>query len=135
MTRGHFRLTKDIASQPLPFGSLKWLCHPASTEAKQLAIIEATLNAGEGHAFHLHPNQEEVIYVTSGLVEQWIGEDKRVLAPGDCAFIPAGTVHASFTVSEGPAKLLAIFGPCVGEGFTTVEVGGEAPWKDLRQAA
>lgn len=133
MTIGQFRLSKDIASSPLPFGSLRWLCHPASTAARQLTIIEATLNVGEGHAFHLHPEQEEMIYVVEGQVEQWIGEDKRILAPGDSAFVPAGTVHASFTVGDRPSRLLAIFGPSVGDGFTAVELAGEAPWNGIRE--
>ncbi len=36
------------------------------------------------------------------------------------AYIPVGVVHASFNVGEGEAKLLATFGPCVGEGFEVV---------------
>jgi Cupin domain len=37
-----------------------------------------------------------VILVVTGEVEQWVDRDKRILRPGDCAFIPAGVVHASF---------------------------------------
>jgi len=132
MTHGQFRFAKDIADDPLPFGSLRWLSHPASTGTKQLTIIEATLNAGEGHAFHQHPDQEELVYVLDGLVEQWIGEERRILVAGDSAFMPAGTVHASFTAGDRPSRLLAIFGPCIGDGYTTVELAGEAPWKDMR---
>ena len=132
MTSGQFRIAKNIDSDPLPFGSLRWLCHPASTAARQLSIIEATLNVGEGHAFHLHPEQEEMIYILAGEVEQWIGKEKRILVPGDAAFVPAGTVHASYTAGNVPSRLLAIFGPSVGKGFTAEEVADAAPWKDMR---
>jgi hypothetical protein len=42
-------------------------------------------------------------------------------------------VHASFNVSSHPAKVMAILGPCVGEGgYVSVEVGDQAPWNGLR---
>jgi quercetin dioxygenase-like cupin family protein len=66
-------------------------------------------------------------------VEQWIDREKRVLGPGDSAFLPAGTVHASFNVGNGDAVMVAILGPCTGAtGYEVVEVAGGAPWKGLR---
>jgi quercetin dioxygenase-like cupin family protein len=73
-----------------------------------------------------------VVYVVSGRIEQWVGREKRILGPGDSAFLPAGVVHASHNASDGPSRLLAIFGPCVGDGFTTVELAAEPPWNTLR---
>jgi hypothetical protein len=36
-------------------------------------------------------------------------------------------------VGNEPAKLLAILGPCDGEGgYVTVEVGDQSPWNSLR---
>ena len=132
MKKGSFRIAKDVPSIPLPFGSLLRLINPAATGGKQLTIIDAKLNVGDGHNFHKHPEQEEAIYVLEGKVEQWIGDEKRILVPGDAAFIPANTVHGSFTVGDKESRLLAIFGPCVGDGFISVEVASEAPWNSLR---
>ena len=132
MMAGTFRIARDIAVKPLPFGSLRSLCDPASTGAKQLTIVEAAISPGQGHDFHNHPAQEEVIYVTGGEVEQWVDKEKRILGPGDSAFIPAGVVHASFNTGKSEARILAIFGPCVGDGFSVVDVSGEAPWNAMR---
>ena len=69
----------------------------------------------------------------AGKVEQWVDREKRILGPGDSAYIPADVVHASFNVGTGEAKVAAILGPCVGEiGYELVDVAGEAPWKTLR---
>ncbi len=38
-----------------------WLTRPELTGAKALQVCEATLPAGEGHAFHTHPELEERI--------------------------------------------------------------------------
>ena len=112
--------------------SLQGGCVEIQIVGKQLTVIDATIAHGKGHSFHCHPNQEEVIFVIAGKVEQWVDHQKRILNVGDAAFIPAGMVHASFNVGDGDVKMLAIFGPSVGEGFETIEMSGEAPWKALR---
>ena len=49
------------------------------------------------------------------------------------AALGAGVVHASFNIGDQPAKLLAILGPCVGEGgYELVDVADQAPWNTLR---
>ena len=121
----------ETETQDVGIATLRWMCHPASTGARQLTVAEAT-SAGRGHSFHRHPDQEETIYVVSGRVEQWIERERRILDPGDAAFMPPGTVHASFNASDGDARLLAIFGPSAGGGFDTIEMAGEAPWSTLR---
>ena len=96
-------------------------------------VIEVTLEPGGGHNFHKHPEQEEVIYVLDGTIEQWLGEEMQMLSKGDTVFIPADTVHASFNVSGQTTKVLAILGPSIGEeGYQLVEVHDQAPWNSLR---
>ena len=109
-----------------------WLTRPELTGAKDLQFCEATLPAGEGHAFHTHPELEEMIYVLAGEVEQWVEQEKRLLKPGDSAHIPAGVVHATLNASRADATILAILSPGASQGPFMVDVSGEAPWKDLR---
>ena len=130
---GKFTHTTEVERVQLPFGELGWISSPASTNAKQLVVIEGILTRGCGHNFHKHPEQEEVFYVIEGEVEQWLEQTKRVLKPGDSVFIPADVVHASFNLSDKPVKLLAMFAPCVtAAGFVSVEMGDQEPWKSLR---
>ncbi|WP_210184087.1 cupin domain-containing protein [Bradyrhizobium centrolobii] len=77
-------------------------------------MSEVNFDSGKGHNFHKHPNQEEVVLVVAGTVEQWIDREKRILSPGDSAFIPADVVHASFNAGDQPAKIIAILGPASG---------------------
>lgn len=127
-----FRISEDIKAYQSDWVTRRWVSHPASTGAQRFTVVEATIAPGQKHGFHKHPGQEEVVYVLAGKVEQWVDREKRLLGPGDGAFIPASMVHASFNAGDGDARLLAIFGPCVGEGFETIEVGDEAPWTELR---
>ena len=130
---GKFVIRSEVPADSLDWGQLRWLANPPATGAKDLTVIDVTLNPGKGHNFHKHPDQEEVIVVISGQVEQWLDRDKHLLGPGDSVFIPAGVVHASFNAGTGKAKLAAILGPCVGDiGYVSVEMGAEAPWNILR---
>ncbi len=130
---GKFILAAEADREQLDWGALAWLSRPETTGAKDLVVIEVSLSPGGGHNFHKHPEQEEVIYLIEGTVEQWLRDEKQMLSAGDSVFIPADVVHASFNTSSAPAKLLAILGPCVSdEGYQLVDVADEAPWNALR---
>ena len=133
MARGKFVMVGETKPDVLDWGRLGWLSNPPTTGARQLTVIDVTLAPGKGHNFHKHPDQEEVLLIVAGKVEQWVDLQKRVLGPGDSAFVPADMVHASFNVGPSDAKIVAILGPCVGDiGYELVDVAGEAPWKGLR---
>lgn len=132
MTR-RFSIAEEVEPEILDWGKLRWLSHPPSTGARHLTVIDVNLAPGKGHNFHKHPDQEEVILVVDGTVEQWVDREKRILGPGDSAHIPPDVVHASFNVGAGNAKIAAILGPCVGEiGYELVDMAGEEPWKSIR---
>ena len=127
-----FRMREKIDPDQAPWGHSRWVSHPASTGAKQLAILDAYIAPGQGHNFHKHPRQEEVLCVIDGQIEQWIDREKRILGPGDAIFIAPGTVHATFNVGKSDARVVVVFSPCVGDGFEAVDVSGETPWQGLR---
>ena len=131
---GKYVSAAEVTRDRLDWGLLAWCCRPADTGAKDLVVMEVTLAPGGSHAFHKHPEQEEVIYVIEGEVEQWLDQEKRILRRGDCVFIPRGVVHASCNVGREDAKVLAIVGPCVNRdnGYAVVEVADRPPWNALR---
>lgn len=132
---GKFVMSDNTLQEVLDWGKLRWMSHPPSTQAEQLTVIEVTLEPGKGHDFHKHPEQEEVIYVINGEIEQWLETESRLCSSGDSVFIPADAVHASFNVGSSPALLLAILGPCVGEGgYELVDVADSEPWSSLRSS-
>jgi quercetin dioxygenase-like cupin family protein len=131
---GKFITATAMERDHLDWGIMGWLSRPATTGAKDLVVIEVTLEPGCGHNFHKHPGQEEVIYVVAGAVEQWVGRESTTLRPGDGVFIGADVVHASFNTGSATAKLIAILGPSVGaEGYQLVEVYEQEPWASLRK--
>ncbi len=110
-----------------------WLCRAEVCGAKDLQVCRAVLPAGEGHNFHTHPELEEAIYVLEGEVEQWVEREKRVLKPGEVAYIPRGVVHATFNSSQQDAVILAILSPAEFTGPFAVDVSSQEPWSSLRR--
>lgn len=130
---GKFITAAAVERDELDWGTTGWLSRPQTTGAKDIVAMEVSLLPGNGHDFHKHPEQEEVIYVIEGSVEQWLEDKKQVLNAGDAVFIPADIVHASFNVSAQPAKLFVTLSPCKGEeGYQLIDVFDEAPWNTLR---
>ncbi len=129
-----FIASTDITSDRLDWGELAWISRPSSTGSQQITEALVTLAPGHGHDFHKHPRQEEVLYVLSGTIEQWIEGEKRTLTAGDAMFVDRGTVHASFNTGSADAKLLVVLSPSAGDGgYETEEVAQQSPWCDIRK--
>lgn len=131
--KGTFLADRDLSRTRLDWGELAWISRPSDTAAKQIALVHVKLEPGRGHDFHRHPRQEEVLYLLSGEVEQWLETEKKILKPGDAIFVAPGVVHASFNTGSVPATFLAVLSPCVGDGgYESEEVATDAPWNRLR---
>jgi quercetin dioxygenase-like cupin family protein len=125
--------TRDEIDRDAGGAMVRRICGPGLGQSDRLTVLHGTLGPGDGHGFHLHPDQDEVIHVVSGQVEQWIGAQVRILGTGEAALLPAGTVHATFHTGTGPAQILAIFGPSRGDGFEVVDMSAQEPWASLRR--
>ena len=134
MTSGKFIQRSTATVDTLEWGTMKWFSRPSDTGAGHLVVIEVEIAPGFGHDFHKHPGQEELIYVLEGTIEQWLERQSQTLNAGDAVFIAEGVVHASFNVSDRPAKLHVTLGPSVGDaGYQLVDVAGQEPWSSLRK--
>jgi quercetin dioxygenase-like cupin family protein len=132
---GAFRPAREVQRDTLDWGVLGWTSGPAQG-ASRLTVLDVTLEPGFGHDFHRHPDQEEVIVVQSGRIEQWLEQERSELGPGDAVFIPAGVVHASFNTGEETARLTVALGPCAGQsGYEAEDLSQDEPWRSLRESA
>lgn len=128
-----FVTEQEIQIEQLPWGPHEWMCRPGLTDAEKLLLVRVRMPAGTGHAFHRHPAMEEIIYVVSGVAEQWVDRERRTLRAGEMAHIPQDMVHGTY--NDGPETLvfLAILSPARFEGPALIDVSGEEPWRSLRR--
>jgi quercetin dioxygenase-like cupin family protein len=127
-----FVTAKDMKIEPLAWGSLDWLCRADMVAAEKLQLVHVRIPPGQGHAFHRHPEMEEIIYVLEGRCEQWVEREKRLIGPGDAVHIPTNVVHCSWNAGESLLRVLAILSPARISGPAMVDVSQDEPWRSLR---
>lgn len=127
-----FVTAADVKVEELPWGPHDWIVRPDLVAAEKLLLVRVTMPPGEGHAFHCHPEMEEIIYILEGEAEQWVEREKRLLRAGDAAHIPTGLVHGTYNTGDAPLRFLAILSPARISGPALVDVSNEEPWRSLR---
>jgi quercetin dioxygenase-like cupin family protein len=123
----------DVNQENFDWGVIGWRLTPENG-SKHLVIMDVTLEPGEGHDFHKHPGQEEMIIVKQGEITQFIEQESTTLKPGDSVFLDEGVVHASFNEAGDTAHLQVVIGPSLGEGsgYGLEDVSDQEPWASIR---
>ena len=66
---------------------------------------------------HSHTDNEEIVYVLEGRLDYRVGQDKRVLGPGERMLTPRGEVHAFSNPHDTPARALIMLTPDIGAQY------------------
>lgn len=127
-----FVTSAEAVGEPTAFTFNEWLCRGDVVPCRELLLVRATMAPGNAHPFHHHPTREELIYVVAGRAEQWVGRARRVLGPGEMAFIPRGEVHGTYNPFAEPLVFLAILAPKDAGEPAVVDVSADEPWASLR---
>ena len=123
----------EVETTDFDWGSAGMRGAPTTTGCDSYVVMDVELAPGFAHPLHKHPDQDEMIIVTSGRIVQWLDEDQRELAQGDSVHIDKDVVHGSYNDFDEPAKLQVVLAPAHGEGgYVAVDVSAEAPWATLR---
>jgi quercetin dioxygenase-like cupin family protein len=126
-----FVAANETEVEPLEGKTHHWYFRDGLGDSESLVFVRARIVPGSGHPFHTHPEMDEIIYVLSGEMTQWLEQESRVLKPGDSIFIPKGVVHGCLNQSAGECEFLAILTPSKIKGPFSVDVSNEEPWRSL----
>jgi len=123
-------------------GTFTWKATAAETGGAFI-LMEDRMEGGKVTPFHLHPNEDEAIYVLEGeLLVDVEGEQRRV-GQGGFFFVPRGVAHA-FMVTSETARVLALLTPGTSEAFyreagepvvSAADASRPADWARLREVA
>jgi mannose-6-phosphate isomerase-like protein (cupin superfamily) len=89
---------------------------PETTAAQNMTVGWATFPEGSAPEGHVHPTQEEIIYIISGHGELVTPEGSVALEPGTAVYIPVGLHHATVSNGPGPLEMVTSFSPPVVPG-------------------
>lgn len=106
----------DAAVFPLPGRDWRLCVGPENTSARNVTVGVATFPQGSAPPGHVHPGEEEVVYVLAGRGQLVTPEGSVDLEPGVSVYIPKGLHHATVSAGPGPLELISIFSPPVVPG-------------------
>jgi quercetin dioxygenase-like cupin family protein len=130
-----FVLTGDVPVEEFEWGTAGMRAAPPGTGCESFVVMDVRLDPGFYHAFHKHPDQDEMIIVKSGRVTQWLEQEQTELGPGDSVYIDRDVVHGSYNDFDEPAELQVVLAPAIGDGgYIAVDVSSEQPWASLRES-
>ena len=128
-----FVMGSEVPTEDFEWGSAGMRCAPPGTGCGTFVVMDVRLDPGFFHAFHKHPDQDEMITVAAGRVTQYLEGESTVLGPGDSVYIDKDVVHGSYNDFDEPALLNVVLAPAVGDGgYVAVDVASEEPWASLR---
>lgn len=96
-------------------GAFTWKATAAETGGAFL-LMEDRMQRGKVTPFHVHPNEDEAIYVLEGELLVDVGGEQQHVGAGGLFFVPRGVAHA-FMVTSDSARVLALQTPGTGESF------------------
>ena len=136
-TERRFVQIADAIRETNPWTNNEWLCRPDLVPAEKLLLVRANMDPMHCHPFHYHAHREEIIHVIYGRAEQWVGDQFRILGPGEIAHIPPGVVHGTFNPHAEPLVFLAILSPAkLDDSLAAIpdpfDVSTLQPWESIR---
>jgi len=90
---------------------IRELLAPRNSAIQHQSLAEARLLPGASTTPHYHPRTEEIYYITAGRGRMQIGEETRLVGPGDAIAIPPGQVHQLTNIGSVTLRLLCCCAP------------------------
>jgi mannose-6-phosphate isomerase-like protein (cupin superfamily) len=101
----------------LTFGELTIDIHAdADDTGGAMAVIEEVPPLADT-PLHVHANEDELFYALEGEHLIQLGDEERLIGPGESAFGPRGVPHAQRRVVPGEGRMLVVFTPGGFEDF------------------
>jgi mannose-6-phosphate isomerase-like protein (cupin superfamily) len=99
---------------------IRELAGPASANAVNQSLAEATVPAGAATQEHLHRVTEEIYLFTHGHGRMRLGQAEREVEPGDAVVIAPGTRHKLWNTGSEPLRLLCSCAPAYSDEDTVI---------------
>jgi len=103
-----------LKESEIPFYSVAWgktkglVAKESKAFSDKVQVRITEYMPGFVHTFHVHPEQDEVIYILSGCGFSETAGGKQEIKCGDVVYVPAGVEHATHNPNAEPLKALII---------------------------
>lgn len=105
-----YSMTSGVTASSEGVENISWNILGQTYVPKQLSensmAWHATLPAGTFVPPHIHPHQDEFLYILEGRFDLWLEGNETAAEPGDLVRLPMGKAHGIFNKSDQTAKCL-----------------------------
>jgi oxalate decarboxylase/phosphoglucose isomerase-like protein (cupin superfamily) len=106
----------DVEAFGFDWGQLALTVGPGVNGAVGFSGGVVSLQPGQGHARHNHPEAEEIIFVVSGTGEQMVEDERgepvrQPVHPGCTVYVPKARFHATRNTGGEPMRLFVVYTP------------------------
>lgn len=112
----HIVNTEQVEGLQLPGRLWKKLIGPDAGDCQNMIFGVVTFAPGSDPGTHRHENEEEIIYVISGIGKTRVGDQEYPLKPGVAVFTEPGVEHGVTVLGDEPLVLISVFSPPVKPG-------------------
>jgi quercetin dioxygenase-like cupin family protein len=106
---GERRVMRGYPGHPEPGRTFILKVDPKNGGSRQLVLIEADGQPGQGIHAHRHPESDEILYFLSGTGRVHLGDAVRIVHAGATVFIPANTWISVDNTGGDVMSTIAIF--------------------------
>ena len=100
--------------------TIREVAGPASGNAENQSLAEATVPPGGETIEHFHRTSEEIYFFTHGRGRVRLGEHVRGVGPGACVVIAPGVPHKLWNPGAEPLRLLCCCAPAYSDEDTVM---------------
>ena len=102
----------DAPFYPVAWGRTKGLVAKESTAFSDKVQVRITeYLPGYVHTLHVHPSQDEIIFVLEGKGASETASGKQEIEAGDVVLVPAGVEHATYNPNQKIMRAIIIKSP------------------------
>jgi mannose-6-phosphate isomerase-like protein (cupin superfamily) len=117
--------------QTLDGSSIREVAGPATGNAENQSLAEATVPPGGQTVEHYHRRTEELYFFTHGNGRMRLGEHERDVGPGDCVAIAPGERHKLRNTGSEPLRLLCCCSPAYSHDDTVITEDAPDSWHEV----
>ena len=88
---------------------MEWLMDQSIRPDANMSLARMTVPVDVTSERHFHSNTTETIHVLRGQIEQYIGDKRIVMGPGDTCFIPKAVAHHTRNISSEDAIMMVSY--------------------------
>jgi mannose-6-phosphate isomerase-like protein (cupin superfamily) len=99
---------------------IRELAGPASANAVNQSLAEATVQPGGATQEHFHRLTEEIYLFTHGRGRMRLGQAETEVGPGDAVVIAPGMRHKVWNTADEPLRLLCCCAPAYSDEDTVI---------------